>query len=432
MGDIVEARRYEYLVVGSGMGGATLALELARKDKDVLVLEKGAKESKLGTFRDVLRFGDCNAVTQMPKKSKEGTILWRTFQAGGSTVVSCGNGVRALQPALAELGIDLEQDFLSIEQDLNVSPIEERLLSEGSLAIAHAGGELGLRFEPMPKFIDAEKCDQCGHCVLGCTHGAKWSAFDYLTELESTGAEVVYGATVESVLSENGKATGVTMSVNGRRCEVRADRVVLAAGGVGTPVILEKSGIEAGEGLFMDLLVNTYASTNGLNLIHEPTMAMVDVQFHEDRGFILSPFVNHSRGLRVAEAGLSAASLSDKNLLGIMTKVTDQRVGNVYPDGSFSKPVTPADRQKLDEGSALSREILVKAGGDPKSIMVSKVQGAHPGGTAAIGEVVDQNLETRLSGLFCCDASVLPQAPGLPPMLTIGALGKYLARRLDD
>jgi choline dehydrogenase-like flavoprotein len=201
---------------------------------------------------------------------------------------------------------------------------------------------------------------------------------------------------------------------------------------VGTPVILEKSGIEAGEGLFMDLLVNTYASTNGLNLIHEPTMAMVDVQFHEDRGFILSPFVNHSRGLRVAEAGLSAASLSDKNLLGIMTKVTDQRVGNVYPDGSFSKPVTPADRQKLDEGSALSREILVKAGGDPKSIMVSKVQGAHPGGTAAIGEVVDQNLETRLSGLFCCDASVLPQAPGLPPMLTIGALGKYLARRLDD
>jgi len=206
--------------------------------------------------------------------------------------------------------------------------------------------------------------------------------------------------------------------------------VVLCAGGVGTPVILQKSGIEAGEGLFMDLLVNTYASTRGLNLVHEPTMALVNAQFHEDRGFILSPFVSHARGLRMAEAGLSGATASDKNLLGMMTKVTDQRAGRVYPDGSLSKPVMPLDREKLDEGSALSREILTRAGGDPKSLLVSKVQGAHPGGTAAIGEVVDQNLETKLSGLYCCDASVLPQAPGLPPMLTIGALGKYLGRQL--
>ncbi len=73
---------------------------------------------------------------------------------------------------------------------------------------------------------------------------------------------------------------------------------------------------------------------------------------------------------------------------------------------------------------------MIKAGADPKSIVVSKAEGAHPGGTAAIGEVVDQNLETQVSGLFVCDASVLPVAPGLPPMLTIGALAKYLAKKL--
>ena len=180
----------------------------------------------------------------------------------------------------------------------------------------------------------------------------------------------------------------------------------------------------------MDLLVNTYASTKSLNLIHEPTMALVDMQFHEEKGFILSPFVNHSRGLRMSEVGLSGASASDKNLVGIMARHDGPESRPSYPDGSFSKPVTPLDWQKLNEGSAMAKEILVKAGGDPKSVMVSKVQGAHPGGTAAIGEVVDKNLETRLSGLFCCDASVLPAAPGLPPMLTIGALGKYLARQL--
>jgi choline dehydrogenase-like flavoprotein len=432
MGGIVEARKYDYLVVGSGMGGATLALELTKSDRDVLVLERGAKEAKLGTFRDILRFGDCNAITQMPKKSKEGTILWRTFQGGGSTMVSCGNGVRALQSELAELGIDLEQDFLSVERDLDVGPIDEALLSDGSQAIAHAASELGIHFEPMPKFINAEKCDRCGHCVFGCTHGARWSALNYLDQIERSGAEVIYGVTVETVLSEHGRATGVTVSTQGGRSEVKADHVVLAAGGVGTPIILQKSGIKAGEGLFMDLFVDTYVSTHGLNLIHEPAMAMVNTQFHEDKGFILSPFANHSRGLRIAEAGLSGGSLSDKNLLGIMTKVTDQRAGKVFSDGSLSKPVTPLDREKLNEGSTLSREILIRAGGNPKSVTVTKVQGAHPGGTAAIGEVVDENLETSLSGLFCCDASVLPQAPGLPPMLTIGALAKYLARRLDD
>jgi len=426
----MEARRYGFVVVGSGMGGATLALELAKKDKDVLVLERGVKESKVGTLRDVLRFGDCNSVTQMPKKSKEGTILWRTFMAGGSTIVSCGNGVRSLESELAERGIDLEQDFLELEKDLSVGPIDDRLLSEGSLALADAGKELGFRFEPMPKFIDTEKCNKCGSCVLGCRHGAKWSALEYVSELENRGVEVAYGATVERVVGNNGRVSRVEGVAEGRPFSVEADRVVLAAGGVGTPIILQKSGIEAGDGLFMDLLVNTYASTRGLNLIHEPTMALVDMQFHEEKGFILSPFVNHSRGLRVSEVGLSGASASDKNLIGIMTKTTDQRTGRVYPDGSFSKPVTPLDWQKLNEGSGMAREILVKAGGDPKSVMVSKVQGAHPGGTAAIGEVVDKNLETTLSGLFCCDASVLPAAPGLPPMLTIGALGKYLARQL--
>ena len=117
-------------------------------------------------------------------------------------------------------------------------------------------------------------------------------------------------------------------------------------------------------------------------------------------------------------------------LLGMMTKIVDERAGRVYADGRVSKPVTASDRAKLHQGSDLCREILVKAGVDPKSIVVSRVQGAHPGGTAAAGEVVDRNLETKIAGLFVCDSSVLPTAPGLPPMLTIGALGKYLAKKL--
>lgn len=62
---------------------------------------------------------------------------------------------------------------------------------------------------------------------------------------------------------------------------------------------------------------------------------------------------------------------------------------------------------------------------------MSKVQDAHPGGTAAIGTVVDRDLQTKIDGLFVCDASVLPVTPGFPPMLTIGALAKRLAGTLS-
>ena len=65
-----------------------------------------------------------------------------------------------------------------------------------------------------------------------------------------------------------------------------------------------------------------------------------------------------------------------------------------------------------------------------KSILVSKPQGAHHGGTAAIGKIVDSNLATKVERLFVCDASVLPVAPGLPPILTIVALAKRLAKKL--
>jgi len=67
---------------------------------------------------------------------------------------------------------------------------------------------------------------------------------------------------------------------------------------------------------------------------------------------------------------------------------------------------------------------------DPKSIIVTKTRGAHPGGTAAIGDVVNADLETKIKGLFVCDASVFPESAGLPPILTIIALAKRLSKKI--
>jgi choline dehydrogenase-like flavoprotein len=423
--------KYDYVIIGSGAGGATLARELTGRGKRPLIIEAGKLENTVGSYRDSTRFYDAHGIglLKLPKMSREGVVLWHTFMAGGSTVVSCGNGVRCLEKEFSELGINLEAELSEAESELHVAPIAEKLLSDGSREIMRASRELGYTMELMPKFISPKGCRKCGQCVLGCPNNAKWTALDYLKEAEAGGAQIMYGTRCISVDIENGRVKGI--KVNGPQgvVNITAEVVVIAAGGLGTPVILQNSGLKnAGAGFFMDLLVNTYGTTDGLNQIHEPTMTLVNHDFHPSRGFILSPFVNHSKFLRIMELGIRGLNTQDDKIIGMMTKICDEPTGRVYPDGSVSKSVTKKDREKLDEGSRISKEILKKAGA--KKLFVSRVQGGHPGGTAAVGKVVDSNLQTQINNLFVCDASVLPAAPGLPPILTIVALAKRLAKLL--
>lgn len=423
--------KYEFVIIGSGAGGATVARELAKRGKQVLVLEKGVRENKLGSLSDCFRYYDLHKFTKMPLKSKEGVILWRAFMAGGPTVVCCANGVPCLERELAEYGVDIKAEIAEVTEELGIANYDERRLSQGSKKLLEASKELGYRFEPMPKFIDITKCNRCGNCQYGCSNGAKWTAVDYLDDAASNGAEMRYKTSVHAVITENGKVKGVSVSGPNGHAEIPADTVVLAAGGFGTPVILQKSGFsEAGSGFFMDLFVNTYGTNNEYSQTNEPTMALVDHEFRDSKGFIISPFLHQLAMVRFIEMGIRGMLMPANRTLGFMTKIVDESTGCVYPDGTFSKAITKRDRARLDEGSRISKEILIKAGVDSKSIVVSKVQGAHPGGTASVGKIVDNNLQTSVDNLFVCDASVLPTSPGLPPIMTIIALGKRLARTL--
>jgi choline dehydrogenase-like flavoprotein len=427
----MNGKKYDFLIVGSGAGGATLARELSTRGKNVLVVERGRYEEKIGTVRDTLRYYDLDRLTKAPAQSKEGVILWRAFMAGGTTVVSCGNATRCLEEELAAFGITLDEELAEAEQEMNVSPIAEGLLSEGSERILWAAKDLGYQMELMPKFIDPVRCQKCGQCTAGCAHGAKWTALPYLDEATQNGAEVVYDTRVQQVVVEKGRARGVRGIGPDGEIEFLSDVVILAAGGLGTPVILQRSGVErAGQGLFVDLFVETYGVTGGLNQVREPAMPLVDHEFHRSQGFILSPRVILSRSTRFTVMGARGLTLPTRRLIGIMTKIVDEPVGRVYPDGSISKPVTERDWMRLREGSSIAGDILVRAGADRESIVVSKPTGAHPGGTAAIGDVVDKHLQTEVDNLFVCDASVLPTSPGLPPILTIVALSKRLAKVL--
>lgn len=427
----MEKSGYDVIIVGSGAGGATLARELSKMGAlRIAVIEQGLYMQEVGTFNRALKFYDCNPVTMLPKYTKEGVILWRSLMAGGSTVVSLANQMPTSERALQQFGIDLSSIWLEVAGEMGVAPLDDVLISEGTKVIATAAQSVGCTFRPMPKAIATEKCVHCAVCPTGCPYDAKWTALRYVNEAAENGVEFIYDRNVDRIWLENGQARGVIIITSQGEERIEASQVVLAAGGIGTAQILRRSRIEsAGKALFMDVFVSVVGVHEHLNLLNEPSMSMVCDQYHASDGFILSPYIPVHRLSAFAEFGLPGLTLPRKRLIGLMVKTKDDMVGEVFPDGAVSKQLTDADWARLNTGSALAKEILEAAGVSKSSLLVSRPQGAHPGGTAAIGLVVDEHLGVKgIRNLYACDASVLPVAPGLPPIMTIVALAKWFSR----
>lgn len=172
----MHSKRYEYLIVGSAAGGASVASELTKRGKEAHVAERGKREGRIGGYRDSTGLSELRRLTRRPPKSSEAIASWTAFVAGGSTVVSCRNGTRCLEKELGDLGISLEEELAEAEGEMQIAPLSEGLLSDASSSILKADHELSYRVALKPKFIDPARCQKRGPCTWGCPKGAKWTA----------------------------------------------------------------------------------------------------------------------------------------------------------------------------------------------------------------------------------------------------------------
>jgi choline dehydrogenase-like flavoprotein len=395
------------IVVGSGAGGATVARELAIQGMDVTLIEKGSSVPSEKAF-------------QCYDNLDVGVELLKTTCLGGTTLVTAGNAVRTCQQEFQKLGIDLSGEFEEVEAELKVGPLPDTHFGEGTMKIMEASASLGLTMEKMPKFINPTECVPCGKCAFGCPRNAKWSSLEYLAEAEKHGAHIVDNSPVTRIMTPAGQVKGVEIlnSENGVKKEYIADTVILCSGAIETPRLLGSAGLTAGERLFVDTFVTVGGVLPGINFYKEVSMNGL---YKKEKRFILSP---HYSSLLT-----SPNQVTEKDILGIMVKIPDESSGRVDASGVF-KQSTSQDVGLMAEGCTAAGAILTEAGASPDTLVSTPARGAHPGGTAAVGEVVDKNLETEIENLFVADASVFPRAPGAPPVLTILALAKRLAKHV--
>ncbi len=420
--------RFDAIVVGSGPGGATAALELTRLGRRVLILEMGERHPVTGgmaqTLRELWKPGRSLFLTDGP------LAVLRGVTVGGSSIYFWGTAWEPPHELLAKHGIDIRAEVMEARRSMPSAPLPHHLMGPAARRILESANDLGYAWFPLPKFFDQTLLGAPPMGSYGApAYEAKWNARMFVDEAVARGATLLTGAAVRRVLAAGGVATGVEFVHGGEVRMVQAADVVLAAGGIGTPRILRASGVAgAGESFFCDPLVAVVGSLPGGEGGLE--LPMTGGALFEDEGYMLTDMSvpRWVYSLLCAHVGRVDRLFAYRRVAAIMVKTRDDMDGRMTPRGGIRKRLTDADRARLARGVGRAEAILRRAGA--RGLFRSLPLAAHPGGTAQVGRVVDADLATEVAGLHVCDASVIPGPWGLPPTLTLVCLAKRLARHL--
>lgn len=328
-GDI---REWEYLIVGAGSAGAVTAARLAARDSgNILLIEAGEDQprprDRAHPLADAGRLvlaghnwdyrANLRTSSRLEELVRGGTAAPVTGQAGGPAAARAlrerfpyqlgkvVGGGSAVNGAIALRG--LPRDFAVWEAAGNPDWSWERVLpfyKDIENDADHPGrlhgdsGPLPIRRTPRDQVhpLDAAFWEECnrqgvgdlpdlndggeagvgpipGNAVDGERIDASTAFLSGIRELPNL--RVHTGLRVTRVLFEKSRAVGVEADLDGRLTTIRARHVVLSAGAVGTPVILQRSGVGAA-GLLAALGITPVADLPGVgrDLVDHPSVVI--------------------------------------------------------------------------------------------------------------------------------------------------------------
>ena len=449
---VADNLRADVCIVGAGAAGLALAHGLVGAGLSVLVLESGPVD-------DPDRWNEGEEAGH----PYNGLLRGRVRGLGGTTAVWPGQCMRLRPADLAAWPFDLDPFYRRAEELLGIPAGETARDPWERFGEPGPGLDPGLVETALSVFCRRKR----------------------LAELDVGGARVLTGAVATRV--ENGRVE--VRDVDGRRADVEAHAVVLAAGTIETLRLMLVSGIDnAGRGFedhaFADAarvvgparpLQNTYGMRirSGLRYYPKPIVGgcMTNVVFRYDPR---SPFqtllrVRRTRrgdmrdlvrvvagapelaagAIRVARGREPAPAPTDARILAVVEQpdpqgtltLSEELDGLGIPrarvDWRLGEPeraamasaiaVLDEEFRRTGSGSIEPEPWLADAGGWSEHAFDS----FHPAGGARIGDVVDDDcLIVGTTGVYVCSAAVFPRAGCVNPTLTIVALALRLAEHL--
>ncbi len=413
---------FDAIIVGSGPAGATIARALSKKKQKVLILERGGNQrlrEALLTTASILNTVSVN----------DDMAASRALTTGGTTALYFAVAEPPPLDIFRTLGIDMSRELEEAKRELPLALMPDELLGAQAIRVRESAMDLGYSWKKNTMLVDLSKC------LSGYAYDAKWNARSYLRDAVDEGATLATRAEVIKVLVEKNVAFGVEYKLHKKRktyemCRAFGKKVVLAAGGAASPVILRHSGMRnvASRGFYCHPSFGVFGTVPGLKA-GENFAANMGMVVEDDigvgdgnpaRAFYRMLMLGHGKFVR---------ALFHSRSIGVGVMVKEGSGGALQEDGRYYKRLTQEDFRKLDKGEEIARQIIRHAGG--KHIFKTPLSSAHIGGAIKIKEHIDENLQTEYANLYVCDGSVIPDTAKISPTLTLICLGKYLANHLS-